>query len=58
MGAINLMMLGGPRLLATGVTAWLALRNDAAHGNYDEYDHKQVAALIQGVRDFMVRHSA
>jgi hypothetical protein len=40
------------------VTAWQALRNDAAHGNYGEYDHKQVAGLIQGVRDFMVRHPA
>jgi hypothetical protein len=40
------------------VTAWLALRNDAAHGNYEAYDHRQVATLIHEVRDFMVRHPA
>jgi hypothetical protein len=41
------------------VTAWLGVRNSAAHGQYDEYDHPQVASLLQGVvRDFMVRHPA
>jgi hypothetical protein len=40
------------------ITAWLALRNDAAHGNYSNYDQKQVEALIRDVRDFMVRHPA
>lgn len=40
------------------VTAWLGLRNDAAHGKYGEYDHAQVAALIRDVRGFMVRHPA
>jgi hypothetical protein len=40
------------------VQAWLDLRNDAAHGNYGEYDHKQVAALIRDVGDFMARHPA
>ena len=43
------------KLEQKGVTAWLDLRNSAAHGKYDEYDHRQVASLIQGVRDFMVR---
>jgi hypothetical protein len=40
------------------VLAFLALRNHAAHGEYDEYDHTQVVALIRDVRDFMVRHPA
>jgi phage-related protein len=40
------------------VQSWLDLRNAAAHGNYGDYDHQQVAALIQGVTDFMARHSA
>jgi hypothetical protein len=40
------------------VTAWLALRNSAAHGEYDAYDHKQAAALISSVRDFLIRHPA
>ena len=35
------------------VTAWLGLRNDAAHGHYDNYDHKMVAVMLQGVADFV-----
>ena len=37
------------------ITAWLDLRNKAAHGKYGEYSKEQVALLIQGVRDFMAR---
>jgi hypothetical protein len=40
------------------VTAWLDVRNDAAHGEYDEYGAEQVKLLIAGVRDFMVRKPA
>lgn len=40
------------------VIAWLALRNHAAHGDYAKYDHKQVAALIRDVRDFLARYPA
>ena len=40
------------------VTAWLGLRNDAAHGNYSAYTKDQVALLLQGVRDFITRHPA
>ena len=40
------------------VTAWLDLRNKAAHGEYSEYDEGQVRLLIDGVRDFITRHSA
>lgn len=40
------------------VTAWLDLRNNAAHGHYDQYSADQVALLIQGVRDFIARHPA
>jgi hypothetical protein len=46
------------KLEQKNVTAWLGLRNHAAHGNYDVYDHGQVAALIRDVRDFMIRHPA
>lgn len=46
------------KLVQKQVTAWLGLRNNAAHGNYDQYDAGQVAALIRDVRDFMVRHPA
>lgn len=37
------------------VTAWLGLRNDAAHGNYANYSKEQVSLLISSVRDFITR---
>jgi hypothetical protein len=46
------------KLEQKSVTAWLDLRNKAAHGKYGEYDDVQVAALIRDMRDFMIRHPA
>ena len=40
------------------VTAWLDLRNKAAHGEYGQYTKEQVAIMISGVRDFLTRHQA
>jgi len=40
------------------VTAWLGIRNSAAHGEYTKYDEKQVAHMVTAVRDFIVRHPA
>jgi len=40
------------------VTAWLDLRNKAAHGKYAEYGAEQVGLLIAGIRDFLVRFPA
>jgi hypothetical protein len=40
------------------VTAWLDLRNKAAHGKYGDYTKEQVHLLIQGVQNFMTRVSA
>ncbi len=40
------------------VTAWLDLRNKAAHGQYTEYTKEQVDLLLQSVRDFITRHPA
>lgn len=37
------------------VTAWLDLRNKAAHGHYGEYAKEQVQLMYQGVLDFTVR---
>jgi hypothetical protein len=37
------------------ITAWLDLRNKAAHGKYGEYSKDQVTFLIQSARDFMTR---
>lgn len=38
------------------ITALLDLRNNAAHGKYDQYDATQVKAMYQGVLDFIIRH--
>lgn len=40
------------------ITAWLGLRNQAAHGNYSEYDKQQVNLLISSIRDFITRNPA
>lgn len=40
------------------VTAWLGLRNSAAHGSYDEYAASDVARFTEGVRDFLLRYPA
>lgn len=40
------------------ITAWLDIRNKAAHGKYDEYAREQVKILIDSVRDFINRHPA
>jgi hypothetical protein len=40
------------------VTAWLDLRNKAAHGEYNQYTKEQVAILIDGIRHFITRYPA
>ena len=40
------------------VTAWLDLRNKAAHGKYGEYTSDQVALLAQSVHDSISRNPA
>lgn len=40
------------------VTAWLGLRNKAAHGKYDDYGKQQVELLTTSVRDFITRNPA
>ncbi|MBD3584048.1 hypothetical protein [Flavobacterium selenitireducens] len=39
------------------VTAWLDLRNKAAHGHYSEYGQEQVENLLRGVTEFMTRNN-
>jgi hypothetical protein len=39
------------------VTAWLELRNNAAHGKYSEYTADQVQNMFSGVREFIARVS-
>jgi hypothetical protein len=40
------------------VIAWLAIRNAAAHGAYNDYDEAAVGALIEGVGNFAVKYPA
>lgn len=40
------------------VTAWLDLRNKAAHGKYGEYEKAQVGLMVAGIRDFITRNPA
>jgi len=40
------------------VTAWLGLRNNAAHGSYDSYEAGHVGPMIAGIRDFIRRRPA
>lgn len=40
------------------ITAWLDLRNKAAHGHYSEYTKEQVQLMLDGVRNFLSRHTA
>lgn len=37
------------------ITAWLGLRNDAAHGHYERYTSEQVGVAHAGIRDFLNR---
>ena len=46
------------KLEQKSVTAWLDLRNKAAHGKYREYNENQAKQLIIGVRAFIVRNPA
>jgi len=40
------------------VTAWLDLRNKAAHGDYTAYSAEQVQLLLSSVQDFITRNPA
>lgn len=40
------------------MTAWLDLRNKAAHGEYAAYDDAHVNLTLQSIRSFVARHPA
>jgi hypothetical protein len=40
------------------ITAWLDLRNKAAHGHFTIYTDNQVVLMISGIRDFITRNPA
>jgi len=37
------------------VTAWLGIRNSAAHGKYSDYSEAQVQGMLDGVTNFTAR---
>lgn len=37
------------------INSWLDLRNNAAHGKYDEYNIEQVKTMYYGISEFLVR---
>lgn len=37
------------------VTAWLDIRNNAAHGKFDQYNTEQVKNMLLGHRNFITR---
>lgn len=47
-----------PKLDQKNITAWLDLRNKAAHGRYSDYTGDQVRLLVATVRDFITRYPA
>lgn len=36
------------------VTAWLAIRNYAAHGHYSKYSIEEVKLMLQGINQFIL----
>jgi hypothetical protein len=55
---MNADLVGGniySKIDQKNATAWLDLRNKAAHGRYGEYIARQVELLLQSVRDFIAR---
>ncbi len=40
------------------ITAWLDLRNKAAHGEYGKFTPNQVLNMLSGVREFINRNPA
>ncbi|HEV8286844.1 MAG TPA: hypothetical protein VGQ09_21190 [Chitinophagaceae bacterium] len=39
------------------ITAWLHIRNSAAHGNYNDYTIEEIKLMLQGVRQFILSTS-
>ncbi len=45
------------KLEQKNVTAWLGIRNSAAHGEYGEYEQSHVSLMVEGIRQFIIRVS-
>jgi hypothetical protein len=44
------------KIYQKSVTSWLDLRNNAAHGKYDEYSREQVRLMLMGVLDLIKKY--
>jgi len=44
------------KVMMQSVSAWLTIRNDASHGNYNNYNAQQVRNMYEGVMDFISRY--
>lgn len=40
------------------ITAWLAIRNNSAHGKYDEYTEQEVKFMLLGIQNFILMNPA
>lgn len=40
------------------ITAWLAIRNNSAHGKYDDYTESEVKLMVMGVENFILLNPA
>ena len=41
---------------AKQLRAWAGIRNHAAHGEFDQFDRKQVQGMITDIKDFLSNH--
>lgn len=46
------------KLTQKNVTSWLGLRNEAAHGNYNDYEKANVRLMLDGIALFMMQNPA
>jgi hypothetical protein len=44
------------KLDRSNIEAWQKIRNYAAHGEFTQYNDNQVATMLMGIRDFIVRN--
>jgi hypothetical protein len=52
---LNIQLAGAEiysKLIQKQITSWAHVRNKAAHGEYDEYDRKQVEMMLLFVQNF------
>lgn len=43
-------------LTAKQLRAWADIRNQAAHGNFEEFTKDQVGSMVSGITNFLIQH--